>query len=51
MAAGEDATGLALLPVDPDGGVRRFDEQLGVPVKRDLTGPFSAGFRALDGRM
>jgi len=28
-AAGEDATGYALLPVDRDGVVRRFDEKLG----------------------
>ena len=28
-AAGADATGYALLPVDPDGTVRRFDERIG----------------------
>jgi class 3 adenylate cyclase len=28
-AAGPEATGYALLPVDPDGTVRRFDERLG----------------------
>jgi class 3 adenylate cyclase/CHASE2 domain-containing sensor protein len=28
-AAGPEATGYALLPVDPDGAVRRFDERLG----------------------